>query len=360
MEVKLREVTVAELIEGYANRYDEGVVGYGGRLDIRPRYQREFVYDTKKCQAVIDTVMKGYPLNVMYWSDNGDDTYEIIDGQQRTMAIANYTERAFSYNDLYFHNLDPSEQQLILGYELTIYVCSGTDREKLKWFETVNIAGEPLSKQELRNAVYSGTWVTDAKRYFSRPGCLAAKVGGDYLAGARNRQKYLETAISWISHDSVDDYMARQQDQDDARELWEHFESVIDWVKRVFTTRPKLMKGVDWGTLYDAYKDASLDPVQIESATSRLMMDDEVQRKSGIYPYLLDGQENHLKLRAFTLAMKTSAYERQQGKCAICKKAFDFDEMQGDHKVPWSKGGKTVVENCQMLCRPCNQRKGAN
>ena len=207
MKIELLDLTVQELVEDYEDDGDGGVTGYGGKLDIRPPFQREFFYKDKERNAVIDSILKGFPLNVMYWADREDGTFEIIDGQQRTISIAQYVDGDFSIEGKYFHNLPSDKANLILNYKLMVYVCSGTDSEKLEWFKTINIAGQELTNQELRNAVYAGTWLSDAKRYFSRSGCVAYQIGNAYLKGKVNRQEYLETAIKWISGDSIEDYM---------------------------------------------------------------------------------------------------------------------------------------------------------
>ncbi len=361
MKVELREVTVRELVAGYLDDGEGGVVGYDGKLDIRPAFQREFVYGEKERNAVIDTVVRGFPLNVMYWADRGDGTYEIIDGQQRTISIAQYARfrQGFSHNGLYFQNLTSDQRERILDYQLMVYVCSGTDSEKLDWFRTINIAGKELTSQELRNAVYSGSWVSDAKRYFSRNNCVAYRVGKDYLRGTAIRQEYLETAISWISGGNVQEYMGNHQHDANALELWDHFESVIDWVKSVFTNYRKEMKGVDWGTLYEDYKDASFDTAEVEAETLRLIDDEDVTRHAGIYPYILTREEKHLNIRAFPKPVKRRVYERQKGKCAMCGDDCDIKAMHADHIKPWVDGGKTEESNCQMLCRKCNLKKGS-
>ena len=238
-----------------------------------------------------------------------------------------------------------------------VYTCEGTDSEKLKWFETINIAGEKLYKQELRNAVYHGSWVSDAKRYFSRPECPAYGVASKYLKGSPIRQDYLETAIGWINDGDIVGYMSEHQHEKSAVALWNHFRSVIDWVEATFTEYRKEMKGVPWGDLYNRHKDVKLDPDEIEGEVAELMMDEEVQKKSGIYLYVLTREEKHLSLRMFTDAQKREAYERQKGICLVCNDPFKLEEMEGDHIDPWSQGGKTDAENCQMLCKPCNRRK---
>ena len=366
MDIKLQDISVRDLVEGYADDGEGGVRGYGGRLDIRPPFQREFVYKDKQRDAVIDTIVRGFPLNVMYWADRSDGTYEIIDGQQRTISIAQYVQGDFSHlpsvggHLCFFDNLPSDKQAQILDYKLMIYVCKGTDSEKLDWFKTVNIAGVKLTDQELRNAVYAGSWVSDAKRWFSRNGCAAHHIGQDYLEGIAIRQDHLETAIRWISQNNIEDYMGRHQDDADAKELWEHFKSVIGWAQERFTTkRQKITKGVDWGSLYDDFRDAPFDPEAIEEEVKRLIMDDDVKNKRGICPYIFTCDESHLNIRTFTQAQKLKAYEQQGGVCARCQDVFELAEIEADHIDPWSEGGKTEDENCQMLCRSCNRRKGA-
>lgn len=385
MNIELHKITVRELTKGYADNNENGVRAYGGRLDVRPPYQREFVYGEKERDAVIDTLTNGFPLNVMYWarrdasnassvsnaSAGSSDTrgvslqdpttqFEIIDGQQRTISICQYVNGDFAFNFRYFHNLQPDEQEQILNYELQVYICSGSDSEKLKWFKTINIAGKELTEQELRNAVYSGSWVSDAKRYFSKNGAPAAKIGGDYLTGSAIRQDYLETAISWISDGNVEVYMSNHQHDPSAAPLWQFFQSVITWIETSFRPtkdRKKIMKGVDWGVLYKQYKEQVFDYKTIDEEVKRLILDDDVTKKTGIYPYILTRKEKYLSIRAFTDAQKLAAYERQMGFCADCGQHFELSQMEADHITPWHLGGKTVAENCQMLCRDCNRRK---
>ena len=247
MKIELLDLTVREIVEDYSDDGEGGVTGYGGKLDIRPPFQREFIYNDKERNAVIDSILKGFPLNVMYWSDRENGEFEIIDGQQRTISIAQYVDGDFSFNNQYFHNLPSDKADLILNYKLMIYVCTGTDSEKLDWFKTINIAGQKLTNQELRNAVYAGTWLSDAKRYFSRSSCAAYQIGNAYVKGRPIRQEYLETVIKWVSRDSIEDYMGTHQHDEDALPLWEYFQSVINWVESTFTTTRPAMKGVDWG-----------------------------------------------------------------------------------------------------------------
>jgi len=367
MNIKLYEILIKDLAENYKDAGEKGVTGYNGRLNIRPAFQREFVYKEKQRNAVIETVKKGFPLNVMYWVKNSDDNFEVLDGQQRTISICEFVTGNFSIefeanNTQYFDNLTISEKEQILNYKLMVYFCEGNDKEKLDWFKTINIAGEKLYDQELRNAIYTGQWLADAKSYFSRNGCVASSLGKDYLTGSSIRQDYLETTLSWINDGKIEEYMAQHQHDHTANELWTYFQSVITWIKSTFPNYRSVMKGIDWGTLYNKFKNKNLNPQTLEEKVSLLMLDDEVENKKGIYFYVLDGDEHHLNLRAFSEKVKRETYEKQKGKCANPKcpngdKEFSFEEMEGDHIDPWSKGGKTIPENCQMLCKPCNRRK---
>lgn len=311
MEVKLKEITIEELVKDYKNHAEEGVIGYGGRLDIRPPFQREFVYNDNQRKAVIDTVTKGFPLNVMYWSVREDGNYEIIDGQQRTISICQYVDGEFSLVDMYFHNLEENEKREILNYKLTVYVCSGTDSEKLDWFKTINIAGEELTEQELRNAVYHGSWVTEAKRHFSKTGCPAYQIGGKYLNGTAIRQDYLEIVIKWINDNKINEYMAKNQHKPNANELWLYFQKVISWIEANFPKYRKEMKGLPWGDLYNNYKESELDPTKLELKVSRLMEDVDVTSKRGIYQYILSGEERYL-IFVFLMIGKKGKYMKNK------------------------------------------------
>lgn len=363
MKIELHEISVKDLYDGYQNDDEEGVVGYHGNLNIRPKYQREFIYKEKQREEVINSVRKGFPLNVMYWVKEKDGRFELLDGQQRTLSLCSYIFGEFAINwdgDLLsFHNLSDDKREKILDYKIMVYVCEGTDSEILDWFKIVNIAGEILTPQEMRNAVYTGEWLTDAKRYFSRKNCAAEGIGKDYMSGAANRQEYLETAIQWICNNqkTIEAYMSEHQNDKNANELWLYFKNVIDWVQIVFPKKRTIMKGIKWGILYNKYKDTKLDAKELEAKVSKLIEDDDVSNKKGIYEFVLDGEEKHLNIRAFSDAMKHGAYERQKGICPHCKKIFKIDEMEADHITPWHEGGKTNVGNCQMLCKNCNRRK---
>lgn len=360
MKIELKEITVQELTDSFQDNNEKGAVGFGGKLDIRPPYQREFIYKDKQRNAVIDTIQKEFPLNVMYWAVREDGNFEVIDGQQRTLSICQYVNGDFSINGLAIHNLQDDKKQQILDYKLMVYLCSGADSEKLEWFRTINIAGEELTDQELRNAVYSGSWVSDAKRYFSKTGCAAYALGSDYVSGSPIRQDYLETAIKWLSEGRIEEYMSAHQHDPNATALWIYFQSVLTWVKATFTTKRKFMKGVDWGTLYNKYKDEIYDTNLIEAETAKLIADDDVVKKSGIYPYILTRDEKYLGIRQFTDSMKQKVYERQAGICVKCGEHFDVSEMEADHIDPWHEGGKTVEDNCQLLCKTDNRRKSGN
>ena len=385
MKIELKEISIQDVANGYENCLEEGVTGYGGKLNIRPKYQREFVYKDKQRDAVIETIWKNFPLNVMYWAVNptrhsvldtespneqeiadqarndGATTFEVLDGQQRTISICEYVAGNFSINfdgnPRYFHNLTQDQKDKILNYKLMIYFCEGTDTEKLEWFKTINIAGEKLTEQELRNAIYTGAWLTDAKRHFSKSSCPAYNIAKDYLNGSAIRQDYLETAISWISNNHIEQYMAENQQKPNANELWLYFQNVISWIKVVFPNYRKEMKGLDWGKLYNQFKNEHFDTAKLETEVKKLMQDDDVSKKSGIYEYLLTGKEKFLNIRAFSDTMKRGAYERQEGICAHCKELFAINQMEADHITPWHAGGKTNMENCQMLCRDCNRQK---
>jgi len=378
MKIDLVPITVRELCASYEDLSvsEEGITGYGGRLNIRPKYQREFVYDDKKRNAVMETLWNGFPLNVMYWVKITDPTgnlggkplaYELLDGQQRTISICSFIAgeymMTFDGNLLGFENMTDTQKNRILDYTLQVYICEGTDEEKLKWFQTINIAGEKLTEQEIRNAIYTGQWTTQAKRRFSKSGCVAYKIGSDYMTGSPIRQDYFETALRWIGDAqglTVEQYMARHQNDSDADELWQYFQNVIHWVQVHFTKLyKKEMKAVEWGLLYNRYKDTALTATAIGDEVARLMRDSDVQKKSGIFEYVFDHDIRHLGIRAFDDNTKREVYERQGGVCPLCGKHFEIEQMEADHITPWVEGGRTVAENCQMLCRECNRRKSA-
>ena len=372
MTIKQIEVTVGEITRGYVNNDEQGVRGYNGLLDIRPPYQREFIYSEKEQQAVITTVLRGYPLNVMYWVKRGDDAecpYEVMDGQQRTLSLCEYVEGKYSYDFKNFFNQPADVQHRILNYKLTIYVCEGDASEKLEWFKTINIAGKPLNEQEINNAIYAGPFVSDAKRHFSKSNCGAYRLGKDLVNGTPIRQDYLKLALQWMAdhetrqgkRQTLLGYMAQHQHDPNANNLWTYFQTVLNWAITNFDMKKfkKIMKGLDWAELYDKFGNEALDTATLGKRISELIRDSEVERKTGIIPYVLTGDEHYLDLRSFPDDIKLAVWEQQNHICKNCGKEFDFEFMEGDHITPWREGGRTVIENCQMLCRECNRRKGA-
>ncbi len=371
MTIKQIEVTVGDIARGYINSEEQGVRGYGGQLDIRPPYQREFIYNEKEQQAVISTVLKGYPLNVMYWvrrSEDAECPYEVMDGQQRTLSLCEYVDGKFAYDFKNFFNQPADIQKLILDYPLTIYLCEGEPSEKLEWFKTINIAGKPLNEQEINNAVYAGPFVTDAKRHFSKSNCGAYRLGKDLVNGTPIRQEFLKKALEWMAEhetregkpQSVVGYMAEHQHDPNANNLWTYFQNVLNWTITNFDLKKfkKIMKGLNWALYYDKYHSTTLDTADLASRISKLILDSDVQKQVGIIPYVLTGDERHLDLRGFPEDIKLAVWEKQHHICPSCQKEFDYEFMEGDHITPWREGGRTVIENCQMLCRECNRRKG--
>jgi hypothetical protein len=374
MKITLHEIAIADIVKGYVNNNEEGVVGYDGKLNIRPPYQREFVYKDPQKVAVIHTILKGFPLNVMYWAKNEDGTYEVLDGQQRTLSFCEFlTTNNFHIKNedgriMYSHSLPQSEKDKIYNYKVMVYICEGSDKERLKWFETINIAGEKLTPQELLNVNYTGSWLADAKRRFSKTNCVAYNMSkyGDkkfLLNGSPIRQEYLETALSWISggKENISEYMSAHQHDENADELFNYFRDVIDWVKKTFPTYRKEMKGLEWGRLYAEYGENEYDVAELEEKINSLMADEDVTDHKGVYEYVLSNcskdKERHLSIRKFSDKDKRTAYEKQNGICPICGEYHTIEEMEGDHIVAWSKGGKTTIDNLQMLCKKCNREK---
>lgn len=357
MKIELKKITIRDLVAGYQDNQETWVTAYGGLLDVRPAYQREFVYKEQQRNAVINTVMNGFPLNVMYRAVREDGTYEIIDGQQRTLSICQYVNNDFSFMMRTFANLRADEQEEFLNYELMVYFCEGKESEKLEWFKTINIAWEKLSDQELRNAVYCGSWVADAKRYFSKNGCPAYGLASKYLSGSAIRQDYLETAIDWISQGNIEVYMSKHQHDPNAAALWRYFQDVITRIETTFPHYRKQMKGLERGKLYNIYKDQLYDANALENEIKSLILDDSVTSKSGIYPYVLTREEKYLSIRAFSDGEKLACYEKQAWICVKCGNHFQISEMEADHITPRSQWGKTDLANCQMLCRDCNRSK---
>ena len=387
MEIKRIAVTINDLCAGYVNDtetdIEQGVYAYGGKLCVRPAFQRSFVYNRKQENAVIDTAMKGFPLNVMYWVDNGDGTYDCLDGQQRTISLCNFVDglthfKASWFNggkESYLHTIeriDPERAKAFLDYELEVYVCKGTKSERMEWFRTINIAGEELYEQELRNANYVGPWLTDAKRHFSKASpvstakCPAERVGSMYTNKNANRQEILEQVISWIVDSSEDEdicqYMEDHVNDKDASELWTYFNNVIDWVTEIFPgVYDKGMMSVNWGKLYNHYGDEDLDPDEISAKFDELIefkatkeLDVSVAK---ICEYCITRDEKLLKHRQFSEPQRSTLYKRQNGICPDCGQHFIKTEMHAHHIVPWYNGGITDLTNGVMLCKECHAQR---
>lgn len=375
MKITETKIKVSDLVENYSDDGDGGVYGYNNRLTIRPSYQRNFCFSDKQRAAVIDSVMNGFPLNLMYWSKTGPDSYEVLDGQQRTISIAQYVNKDYPVkingSDKFFQNLTDEEKRTILDYELTVNICEGSEAEKLAWFKRINIAGVVLTAQELLNATYTGPWLTDAKNYFSKRNCVAAKMADGYLKGNPIRQELLEKALAWIADrdglESGQMYMAIHQHDEDANDLWLYFQSVINWAKMLFPTKRKgITDAQAWGLLYNQYHSKQYNSNALEADIKKLVLDDDVTNNAGIIQFILSDRiwrdEKHLSLRAFTESQKLRAYERQGHKCPLCvangiNTEYAFEDMEGDHIIPWSKGGHTTDNNLQMLCKKCNAAK---
>lgn len=371
MKITETKIKIRDLVRNYSDDGDGGIFGYNGRLTIRPAYQREFVYGCKQRDAVIGSVRNGFPLNLIYWSKTGEDTYEVLDGQQRIISICQYVNGDYSINCRFFHNLTDEEKNQLLDYTLSVNICEGTEKEKLEWFRVINVAGVVLTEQELLNATYTGQWLADAKNYFSKRNCVAGQMAEGYIKGNPIRQEYLEKVLSWIADrdnlKSGEEYMAAHQHDIDANELWLYFQTVINWAKMLFpTVRRGITDVQDWGLLYNKYHSKAYNSNVLEKEILKLLEDDDITKQSGIIPYLLSDRthfdEKYLSIRAFTPQQKRRVYEKQHHRCPICEKRgnnteYKLEEMQGDHIVPWSRGGKTVEENLQMLCKKCNGEK---
>lgn len=370
MIIKQHNIKIKDIFEGFTDNGEDGVFAYAGKLTIRPPYQREFVYDLKQQEDVLHTILKGFPLNTMYWVKTGDDEYEVLDGQQRTLSAMYFLSHKLQISldgKTYYNDSLPDDlYDALMDYEFMIYICEGTESEKLEWFKVVNVAGEELTDQELRNSVYTGSWLSDAKRHFSKRNCPAKGLSDKYITGDPNRQELLEKALKGICElqgmKDVTEYMAKHKSDKDADELWQYFQDVIHWVEKIFPNYISDMKGLDWCHLYNLYHTKSYNSSEMASEVKRLHEDEEVQKNKGIYEYLLSKDEDPfagklLNLRAFSERDKQATYSKQGGLCKICGNPFPYSEMAGDHIKPWSKGGLTVLENCQMVCRDCNSKK---
>ncbi len=386
MIINLHKIKIRDLFEGYVNDGDKGVFAYKGNLNIRPKYQREFTYEIDKQISVIDTVINGFPLNVMYWVKNNDDvSFELLDGQQRTLSICSFLSGDFSIeyngNPHFFKNIKMNYPQLaesILDYELMCYFCEkdantkNWDDEKLKWFRTINIAGKTLNDQELLNASFVGKWLSSAKSQFSKPdNCPAQKEGSDYIKGRPIEQDYLHIALKWISHrdkTNIAQYMSSHQGDSNCNDLWTYFMEVIVWARQTFKIHRKELKGLELGILYNDFKSNNYDADVLEDEFQKINRDPNINSSvADIYRYLITGNENLLNRRAFDDKIKRKIFEKQKidkttnlSMCLDCGNLFKYEDMEGDHIEPWSKGGKSTIDNCQMLCKSCNGKKSNN
>ncbi|HEV8677483.1 MAG TPA: DUF262 domain-containing protein, partial [Candidatus Paceibacterota bacterium] len=354
------------------------------KLTIQPEYQRNYIYASdggKREMAVIESVLKGYPIGLIYFNKTSDDEFEVLDGQQRITSLGRFVTDKFAIQDengspQYFSGMAKDKQKKVLEAKMLIYECEGTESEIKEWFKTINIAGVPLNEQELLNAVYSGPFVTLAKEEFSNSQNANIQKWGAYIMGSANRQDFLERALDWVSKDNIGDYMSRHRNDKNITELKTYFNSVIDWVSSIFVDIESEMKGLEWGRLYEEYHKKAYDPNKISAEVQVLYADSYVENHKGIFEYILGGSQDTklLEIRVFDEATKKATYTVQTAaaekkhisNCPLCaighdankEKVWKFDEMDADHVAAWSKGGKTIAKNCQMLCKTHNRAKG--
>ena len=385
MKTELRtDITVREICDGFVyNEYEgKGLFGLSGKLTIQPEYQRNYIYaDGKKDVAVIDSLLKGYPLGLIYFVKVDEDKYEVLDGQQRITSFGRFITGKFDIKDeddryYKFSGLAEDLREKILNTPLTIYICEGTESEIKQWFKTINIAGVPLNEQELSNAIHSGPFVTKAKEEFSNSKNSNIQKWSAYISGNVLRQDFLRTALEWVSKDHIDAYMSKHRFDDNIDELKAFFNSVIDWISSVFIDVDSKMCGLKWGRLYEQYHKNSYNPQEVSVKVRELLEDPCVTDKKGIWEYILDGCQHSelLNIRVFDEPTKKSVYMQQTRKaqekgvsnCPLCALGHDSNktriwtqkEMDADHVTAWSKGGATDIKNCQMLCKTHNRAKG--
>lgn len=379
-------ITIKDICEGFV--YNElegkGLFGLSGKLTIQPEYQRNYIYASdggKKETAVIESILKSYPLGLIYFNKVDEGSLEVLDGQQRITSIGRFVTDKFAIKDengfeQYFSGMATDKKDKILETTLLIYECEGTESEIKEWFRTINIAGAPLNNQELLNAVYSGTFVTLAKEEFSNSQNANIQKWGAYVSGSANRQEFLESAFSWVSKEDIGNYMSRHRFDENITELKTYFNTVIDWISSVFIDVENEMRGLEWGRLYEEYHKKSYNSATVSSEVRRLYSDPYVKNRRGIFEYILGGNVNTklLDVRMFDEATKKIVYSSQtaiaetkdESNCPLCSighdanksKIWKLDEMDADHVAAWSKGGATSVENCQMLCKTHNRAKG--
>lgn len=377
-------ITIRDIVDGFV--YNElegkGLFGLDGRLTIQPEYQRNYIYaDGKKDVAVIDSIIKGYPIGLLYFNKVGDEKYEVLDGQQRITSIGRFMTGKFAIKDAndmqqYFSGMAKEQREKIMNTPLLIYICEGEEKEIKDWFKTINIAGVPLTQQEILNAVYSGKFVTRAREEFSNSQNSNIQKWSAYIAGDVKRQAYLECALDWVSHGEIDGYMSKHRKDHDITELKDYFTGVIDWISSVFTDVESEMKGLEWGRLYETYHNQSYDHDKVSSEVHKLLGSYEVKDRRGVFEYILGGSVDSklLNVRVFDEPTKKIGYAEQtktaetkgESNCPLCSLGHDankgkiwrIDEMDADHVTAWSKGGATSADNCQMLCKTHNRAKG--
>lgn len=378
------DITIQDICEGFV--YNElegkGLFGLSGKLTIQPEYQRNYFYaDGKRDVAVIESILKGYPIGLIYFNKVSEDKLEVLDGQQRITSFGRFVKGHFAIKDengmeQYFHGIAVDKQDKILGTKLLIYECEGVESEIKEWFKTINIAGVPLNDQELLNAVYSGPFVTLAKQEFSNSQNANIQKWAAYIKGSANRQDFLECALDWVSKGSIDDYMSRHRYDNNITELKTYFNSVIDWISAVFMDVESEMRGLEWGRLYETYHNTAYDPAKVSRQVHSLLEDPYIRNRKGIFEYILGGSVDTklLDVRVFDEATKKAVYAEQTAlakakglsNCSLCAighdankhKIWSLSDMDADHVSAWSKGGATDIRNCQMLCRTHNQAKG--
>lgn len=378
------DVTVADIVDGfeYNEMEGKGLFGLSGKLTIQPEYQRSYIYaDGKRDVAVIDSVLKGYPIGLLYFNKTGNGEYEVLDGQQRITSVGRFVRGLFAAKDnndnqQYFSGLAGHVQEKIMTTPLLIYICEGEESEIRDWFRTINIAGVPLNKQEILNAVYSGPFVTMAREEFSNSANSNIKKWGAYISGSINRQDFLERALEWVSNNDIDQYMSKHRHDDNINELKNYFTDVIDWISSVFIDVESEMKGLEWGRLYETYHTQSYEAAKVSERVHKLLGDYAVRSRKGVFEYILGGEQDKklLEIRMFDESTKKVVYARQtalaqkanESNCPYCTlesqvnkdKIWSLSEMDADHVSAWSKGGDTSIDNCQMLCRTHNRAKG--
>ena len=380
----LTDLTVADICDGfvYSELEGKGLFGWGGKLVIQPEYQRNYIYaDGKKDVAVVDSLLKKYPLGLIYFVKVGKDKYEVLDGQQRITSFGRFVTNKFAVVDengmqQNFDGLDKVLQQRILDAKLTIYVCEGDEPEIKEWFKTINIAGVPLNEQELLNAIYSGPFVSAAKEEFSNSKNSNLQKWKAYVKGNEKRQEVLREALRWVSQGDIDGYMAKHRRDTDIKELSAYFRTVIDWIDGVFMGTEDEMCGLDWGRLYETYHKNAYNPAKVWERVKALYADEYVKNRRGIFEYVLGGESDPrlLEIRVFEPRETKSVYAKQTAEaeakgvsnCPLCaigpaanrSRIYKFAEMDADHVAAWSKGGATDISNCQMLCKTHNRAKG--